>query len=132
MTLDIYRQIEQQDINTGSIKKEWHYHRTIPCSAKGMVSNSASSRTGDKQILSNKYSNEQHLELRTLEKLTTRDKITNICNKNGEVIWKEINFPTETPTVFEVVGATPITDPMGNILAYNSTIKRSENQTIGL
>jgi len=36
-----------------------------------------------------------------------------------------------TPTVFEVISSTPITDPFGNVLAYNSVAKRSENQEIG-
>ena len=132
MRLDVYRQTEEQDVNTGAIKKQWNYYTTIPCSAKGIISNSTSSRSGDKQIIGNRYSNDQHLEIRTIDRLTSRDKITNIRTANDEVIWKEINFPTETPTIFEIVGTTPITDPMGNILAYNSMIKRSENQTIGL
>ena len=132
MRLDIYRQTEEQDVNTGAIKKQWNYYTTISCSAKGIISNSTSSRSGDKQIIGNKYSNEQYLEIRTIDRLTSRDKITNIRTASNEVIWKEINFPTETPTVFEVIGTTPIMDPYGSLLAYNSTVKRSENQTIGL
>ena len=132
MKLDVYRQTEEQDVNTGAIKKQWNYYTTIPCSAKGIINNSTSTRTGDRQTIGNKYSNEQYLEVRTLERLTSRDKISNIRTLNNEVIWKEINFPTETPTVFEVIGTTPIMDPYGTLLAYNSTIRRSENQTIGL
>lgn len=131
MKMDIYRQYEAQDTDTGAIKKEWNYVRTIPCSAKGIISNSSSSRSGDKQVIGNKYLNEQYLEVRTLERLTSRDKIYNITDQFGKTIWKEINFPTETPTVFEVIGTTPITDPFGNIIAYNSSLKRSENQQIG-
>ena len=131
MKADIYLQLDTQDENTGSIKKEWIFTRTVQCSAKGIVSNSASARTGDKQVLSNRYSNEQKLEIRTPEQITYREKITNIRDMNGNVIWKEINYPNNTPTVFEVIGSTPITDPFGNVLAYNSVAKRSENQAIG-
>jgi hypothetical protein len=131
MKADIYLQLDTQDENTGSIKKEWIFTRTVQCSAKGIVSNSASSRSGDKQILSNKYSNEQKLEIRTPEQITYREKVTNIRDMNGNVIWKEINYPNNTPTVFEIIGSTPITDPFGNVLAYNSVAKRSENQEIG-
>jgi hypothetical protein len=131
MKADIYLQLDTQDKNTGSIKKEWIFTRTVQCSAKGMVSNSASSRSGDKQVLSNKYSNEQKLEIRTPEQITYREKVTNIRDMNGNVIWKEINYPNNTPTVFEIIGSTPITDPFGNVLAYNSVAKRSENQEIG-
>ena len=131
MLLDVYRQFDLQDPDTGSIKKEWQFDRTVPCSAKGVITNSSSSRTGDRQILSNKYTNEQILQIRTSEKITLREKITNIRDTEGTVIWEELNFPTNTPTVFEVMGITPMTDPLGGVLGYNSTVKRSENQTIG-
>lgn len=132
MTADVYRQIEEQDPDTGAIVKEWNYYKTISCSAKGVISNSTSSRANDRQVLGNKYQNEQFLQVRTIQRLTAREKITNIQSAQGEVIWRELDFPTETPTVFEVIGITPITDPYGNIIAYNSTLKRSENQQIGL
>jgi len=131
MFLDVYRQFDLQDPDTGSIKKEWQFDRTVPCSAKGIISNSSSSRTGDRQVMSNKYTNDQILQIRTSEKITLREKITNIRDSEGTVIWEELNFPTNTPTVFELMGITPMTDPLGGVLGYNSTVKRSENQVIG-
>lgn len=131
MSLDVYRQFDLQDSDTGALKKEWNYHRTVPCHAKGVVSNSATTRSSDKQVFSNKYINDQTIQIRTTEKLTIREKITNICDSDGNPIWIELNYPTETPTVFEVVGTTPITDPFGRVIGYNSTVTRSENQKIG-
>jgi hypothetical protein len=131
MQLDLYRQYEQQDKDTGAIKREWQYQRTLNCYAKGIISNSSTSRSSDKQILSNKYSNEQIIQVRTSEKITMRDKVTNIRDINGNVVWTELNYPSETPTVFEIIGVTPITDPFGNTIGYNSSMKRSENQQIG-
>lgn len=130
MFIDIYRQFETQDPATGSLKKEWQFNRTISCNATGRISNSGA-RSGSNQILSNKYSNEQELQLRTTTKLILNEKITNIRNLEGIVIWEEINFPSNTPTVFEVVGITPITEPFGGISGYNTIVKRSENQVIG-
>jgi len=132
MKLDVYRQIENQDPNTGAIKKEWNYYKTMDCHAKGVISNSSTSRNSDKQLFSNKYINDQTIEVRSIEKLTFREKVTNICDMRGNPIWTEIDFPNDTPTVFEVVGTTPLTDPFGRVIAYNSTLKRSENQQIGL
>ena len=129
--LDLYVQYDLQDSETGAINKEWQYYKTIDCSAKGVVSNSTSTRSNDRQQLSNRYSMEQMIQLRTIERITVRHKITNIRNKNGEYIWTELNYPTETPTVFEVVGVTPIADPFGTPIGYNITAKRSENQGIG-
>lgn len=131
MQIDIYRQSEIQDPDTGAIKREWNYHRTINCHAKGVISNSNSVRSGDKQTFSNKYVYDQIIQVRSSEKLTVREKVTNVRDAAGNVIWSEINFPTETPTVFEVMGTTPITDPFGRTLGYNSSLKRSENQQIG-
>ncbi|NCX38320.1 MAG: hypothetical protein EBX11_07705 [Actinobacteria bacterium] len=131
MQLDVYRQSEIQDPDTGAIKREWNYHRTVDCHAKGVISNSATTRSSDKQVFSNKYMNDQIIQVRTSDKLTMREKVTNIRDKSGNIIWAEVNFPTETPTVFEVVGVTPVTDPFGTVIAYNSSMKRSENQQIG-
>ena len=131
MSLDVYKQIEIQDPDTGAIVREWMYYKTIPCHAKGVVSNSATTRSSDKQVFSNKYINDQIIQVRTTERLTIREKVSNIRDVTGHPIWTEINYPNETPTVFEVIGTTPITDPFGNVIAYNSSMKRSENQQIG-
>jgi hypothetical protein len=132
MNLDVYIQENIQDETTGAIKKEWSYSRTVPCSAKGMISNSATARGSDRQAMGTKYTNEQIIQLRTSTQITYREKITNIRDSSGNVIWKELNWPIETPTVFEVVSSTPVTDPFGNVLAFNSIVQRSENQQIGL
>ena len=131
MRLDVYRQSDAQDPDTGAIKKDWNYYKTINCHAKGVISNSATTRSSDKQIFDNKYTNDQIIQVRTIDRLITREKVTNICDQQGNPIWTEINFPTETPTVFEVMGTTPVTDPFGRVIGYNSSMKRSENQQIG-
>jgi hypothetical protein len=131
MNLDVYKQFEIQDPDTGAIVREWSYYKTIPCHAKGVISNSATTRSSDKQVFSNKYMNDQVIQVRTSERLTSREKVTNIKDAQGNAIWQEINYPNETPTVFEVVGTTPITDPFGTVIGYNSSMKRSENQQIG-
>lgn len=132
MKMDIYKQFDIQNPDTGAIVKEWNYYKTLDCHAKGVITNSATTRSGDKQIFSNKYNNEQIIQVRTSERLTAREKITNIRDSNEEAIWTELNYPSDTPTVFEIIGTTPITDPFGQVLAYNSTLKRSENQQIGI
>lgn len=132
MKLDIYVQSDSQDPETGAIKKEWSYRDTFDCYAKGIVSNSTSTRASDSQKFDNRYTNSQTIQIRTIQKLNTRHKVTNIRSKSGEYIWTELDYPTETPTVFEIVGVTPITDPFGSVIGYSSTAKRSENQQIGI
>jgi len=131
MKVDVYMQEDYQDQNTGAIKKSWIYEKTIPCFAKGMISNSSTTRSGDSQIISSKYSDKQTIEIRTQSRLTYRQKISNIRDSSNNVIWFELNYPNDTPTVFEIVSSTPITDPFGTLMAYNSIAKRSENQIIG-
>jgi len=132
MKLDVYRQLDTQDSDTGAIKKEWMFYKTVDCHAKGVISNSATTRSSDKQIFNNKYVNDQIIQIRTEDRLTPREKVTNIRDMSNNYIWVELDFPTETPTVFEVMGTTPITDPFGRVIGYNSSMKRSENQQIGL
>ena len=132
MRLDLYRQSDSQDPNTGAILKSWAFYKSLDCHAKGIISNSSSNSTNDRQIFNTKYSNQQMIQVRTAERITYREKVTNIRDAKGKSIWTEIDFPTETPTVFEVVGSTPITDPFGNVVGYNTTLSRSENQQIGI
>ena len=132
MQMDVYRQFDAQDPNTGAIKREWQFYKTVDCHAKGVISNSATTRSRDKQVFINNYMNDQIIQVRTTDKLTMREKVTNIRDASGNPIWTEINYPNETPTVFEVIGVTPVTDPFGSVIAYNSSMKRSENQQIGL
>ena len=132
MRADIYVQSDVQDINTGAIKKEWHYSRTIPCHAKGIISNSGTGRSGDRQSVGTKYTNEQSIEIRAEQKITYREKVTNIRDGQDRVIWTELDYPNETATVFEISGVTPINDPFGSTLGFNMIAKRSENQQIGL
>jgi hypothetical protein len=131
MKLDIYVQSETQDLNTGALKKEWNFSRTESCTAKGMIANS-SRRGSDMQQSDNRYSNTQIIEVRTEKRITLREKVTNIRDSKNKYIWTELDYPTETPTVFEVIGSTPITDPFGNVMAYNTLMKRSESQQIGI
>jgi hypothetical protein len=132
MKMDVYRQIDTQDPDTGALVKEWIYYKTVDCSAKGVISNSSSTRTNSIQSFGTKYANEEILQIRTSGRLTFREKVTNIRDSKNKPIWVELNYPTETPTVFEVIGSTPVTDGFGTVIAYNSVFKRSENQNIGL
>jgi hypothetical protein len=132
MKLDVYKQVDSQDEETGAIRKYWQYYKTLDCHAKGVVSNSATTRTSDKQVISNKYTMDQIVQVRTEFKLSLREKISNIRNSDGEYIWQELDYPNETPTVFEVIGTTPLTDPFGVVIGYNSSLKRSEVQRLEL
>jgi hypothetical protein len=131
MKMDVYRQQEQQDKDTGAIIREFSYIKTLDCYARGIITESRN-RTNDNQNFSNRYSNNQYVETRTAERLTPRDKVKNIRDASGKPIWYELNYPSDTPTVFDVIGTTPISDPFGNVVGYNASLQRAENQQIGI
>jgi hypothetical protein len=130
MKADVYSQMDAQDEDTGALRKTWAFTKTLSCFAKGSVS-SSSGGGKDKQTYTTRFKDTESIQIRVDKFVSHRDKITNIRNNEGDVIWFELNYPTNTPTVFEVVGNTPITDPFGNVLGYNLLAQRSENQTIG-
>jgi hypothetical protein len=131
MKMDIYRQSEQQDKDTGAITREFSYVKTLDCYSRGIITESRN-RSNDNQKFANKYSNNQYVEVRTSERLTPRDKVKNIRDAEGNSIWYELNYPSDTPTVFDIIGTTPIADPFGNVVGYNSSLQRAENQQIGI
>lgn len=130
MKLDVYRQEEEQDPDTGSMVKRFMFYKTLDCYARGVIQENVN-RNIDRQTFGNTYINAQAIEIRTSERLNQREKIKDIRDSNGNIIWYELNYPNNTGTVFEVVGSTPITDPFGSVVGYNTSVKRSENQQIG-
>ena len=62
--------------------------------------------------------------------ITKRDRITNIANRRGVIIWREEEFDN-APTVFDVMGVTPVTDPFGNLIEWTALLQRSEVQVVG-
>ena len=89
MSMDIYVQSEVQDENTGAIKREWNYSFTVDCHVKSIISNSVSLRGGDQQIANNKYKNEQNIQIRTINKLSLRQKITESSLKDRRILGDE-------------------------------------------
>jgi hypothetical protein len=130
MKADVYSQIDEQDEDTGALKKTWAFTKTVSCFAKGSISSQGGSGM-DKQKYTTRFKDTESIQIRVDQFVSHRDKITNIRNSEGKIIWFELNYPTNTSTVFEVVGNVPITDPFGNVLGYNLLAQRSENQTIG-
>jgi hypothetical protein len=63
--------------------------------------------------------------------ITRRDQITNIRSKrdiNGPAVWREEEISGYPPTVFNVMGVTPVFDPFSNLVEYAVLLERSEVQ----
>lgn len=60
--------------------------------------------------------------------ITRRDRVTNIRTKGGQVLWREEERTDRAPTVFSVVGVTPIIDPFGKHIESTALLERVEAQ----
>ena len=63
--------------------------------------------------------------------ITKRDRVTNIRNNKGVVIWKDEEIDPDAEglyrsTVFEVTGVIPIPDPFGNHIENMALLERAE------
>lgn len=56
---------------------------------------------------------------------SSRDRITDIRDSNGNLIWKEADG---TPTIFDIRGIAPSLDPFGFVVEYFAMLERSEIQ----
>lgn len=61
------------------------------------------------------------------EVVTRRDRITDIRDSKGNLVWIE-EESTSLPTVFEVAGVSPVTDPWGIHIKNFALLQRAQNQ----
>ena len=81
------------------------------------------------QVIGNKYKDLQFLMLRCNESLPNSVKITNIRDKKtNEILFLEKELAAVPPTWFNSSGSSPIFDPFNEIIEYENTIHRAENQ----
>lgn len=63
--------------------------------------------------------------------LTKRDRVTNIRDRKGKILWLDEEVSTETPndykaTVFNVNGVSPLFDPFNNHIENVALLERAE------
>lgn len=62
------------------------------------------------------------------EVITRRDRITDIRDRDGNLVWIE-EESTSRPTIFEVTGVSPVTDPFGGHIKNTSLLARADDQS---
>lgn len=131
----------RQDPETGEIIRVWVVEdadpvapgvqgKQVKCAARGIIG-SGIRGTGTNEII------DPHGLIESLDyvrmqfpasvTITKRDRVTNIANRHGIIIWRE-EESDNAPTVFDVQGVTPITDPFGNLIEWSALLERSEVQ----
>lgn len=61
-------------------------------------------------------------------KISRRDRITNIRDAAGSIIWREEERVDDAPTVFNVNGVNPIISPFGKHIESMALLQRIEGQ----
>lgn len=127
MTCDVYVQQQTQDITHGTINREWVFSEKIPCHIDIISTTGASISDNNKQF-GFIYVEEEKIKMKTKALLSKRFRITNIKNRSGEYIFVEQDKIDAPPTVFEIESHHPRLDPLGNILYYESNLRRVQVQ----
>lgn len=104
--------------------------RDVPLSARGIIDGGIRV-AGTTERFQDEYLNIDYVKA-TFPKgvsITKRDRITNIRNSKGELLWKEEEANGHPATIFNVMGVTPVMDPFGNFLEQAVLLERAEVQS---
>ncbi len=135
----------QQDPDSGEIIRVWHAGTMVdnpatpeinesqwdnfPCIARGIIDGGIRV-AGTTERFSEIYENVDYVKISFPGhvKLSKRDRVTNIKDVTGNIVWKEEELPDAPPTVFSVMGVTPIVDPYGHTIEATAMLERAEIQ----
>jgi hypothetical protein len=123
MTADVYIQQQTQDLTHGTINREWVFSKKIICHID-IISTSGASVADNNKNFGIIYSEEEKIKMKTKDLLSKRFRITNIKNRAGELLFIEQDKIDAPPTIFEIESHHPRLDPLGNILYYESNLRR--------
>lgn len=127
---------EENELPEGSPAIDTRSYK-VPCQAKAFTDTGYRSSSNTEEFDKGKYRVFEFVEMRFAPKyhLTRRDTVTSIRDAlTGKALWTESDaelngeFP---PTVFEVVGVNPITDPFGTHIENLTVLKRASVQSDG-
>lgn len=133
----------RQDPDTGEIIRVWVEEgedidpdtpgvqsRKIPCIVRGIVDGGIRvAGTTERYTPGGQYESADWAKMSYPSNITLskRDRITNVTDRRGRVIWKEEEF-SSAPTVWNVNGVTPIVDPFGIHIENMALLERAEVQ----
>jgi hypothetical protein len=131
-----------QDDDTGEIKQVWvadqdaveagEQSRLIRCMVRPVVTNGVTGGGSMEHFTKDGIHEVMefiHMKFPSSEVLTDSDRITEIRNQDGVLLWAEEisngNPATFKGTVFDVVGVAPIIDPFGTHVENLAYLKRT-------
>lgn len=105
---------------------------TFDCQARGVLTGGLNSQgTTERWNSKGGYENVDFVELQVPRDvvITKRDRVTDISDSRGNMIWIEEEFGRMTPTVFDVRGVTPSVDPFGSVTEWFVLLERAQIQS---
>ena len=134
----------RQDPDSGEIIRVWQSATAVDnpattdedeglesfrCIARGIIDGGIRV-AGTTERFSDLYENVDFIKITfpARTRLTKRDRVTNIRDPKGNIIWREEEQPSAPPTVFNVMGVTPVIDPFGRHIESFAMLERSEIQ----
>ena len=126
MKADVWGQVNSIDPSTNETVREWRFLKTIKCKVVPYTDGGIhGAGTGEK--FDDLYTNQDYARLRSSQGLLKRQRITNIRNARTNVVLWADEESDDTPTMFNVDGSIPITNPLsGGINEYLSMLSRAE------
>lgn len=125
-TAEIQSKTLVQDPNSLAVKSTWALDHKITCYARSIQTDAVSDAAAGKKF-NDIYMQYEFIKVMTGERLSQRQRITNIRSAEGQLIWVE-EERGDVATVFEVQGITPIFDPFGALIEYEALCKRAQVQ----
>lgn len=140
--------VTKQDPITGAIIRVWEPAIIVPddpatpdineeqvfnfeCQARGIITGGLNSQgTAERWTSKGTYENVDFVEMQVAPSviITKRDRVTNIRNSRGEIVWREEEYGSMKPTVFDVRGVMPSLDPFGSLVEWYVLLERTEDQ----
>lgn len=135
--------VNQQDPESGTIRRKWQSYAqadnpltvenealtTFRCVARGIIDGGIRV-AGTTERWDELYQNVDYVKITfpASTVINRRDRVTNIRDSKGNIIWKEEEQPDAPPTIFNVSGITPILDPFGKHIESFALLERAEIQ----
>lgn len=127
-----YPMIEQSAY--GDVRKDWIFDRNVHCNLEPAGSSIKEELDPNvlvlrDQMLIGRFKEDIRTSLFEENFETTNILITNVVDKNCELVYKETGGPrSEKGTLYEVATIQPFMNPFGRVEYYKVILKRSENQ----
>jgi len=128
MSVEVFEQKNDQDPLTGEIKRKWVFKDRVACHLDISVEQGTSIAANYKKF-DKEYTEEFKVKIKTIKPLSKRYRVSNFTNRAGERLFIEQDQIDEPPTIFEIESYHPRLDPLGNLLYYESNLRRVQVQS---